>query len=82
MPTRLRAAVLDYAPALALLGMWAVAGLGGALVIAQADGDLRHLALGVVTLPSLVLIGLALRRERRAQSGRLPVAARVERSRV
>jgi len=57
-----RTSVPDYAPALALLGMWATGGLLSALAVVQAEGDLRHLALGVVTLPSLVLIVRAIRR--------------------
>ncbi len=52
-------------PAVALLGVWSLGGLGGALEIARVSGDLRHLALGVVTLPSLVLIVAAMRRSRR-----------------
>ena len=65
-----RAPLLDYAPAVALLGVWALAGLGGALGVAQVSGDLRHLVLGVVTVPSLVLIARAMRQVR--GSGRPP----------
>jgi cytochrome b len=50
---------LDLAPLAALLGVWTLAGLLSALAVAEAEGSLRHVALGVVTLPSLVLIGRA-----------------------
>lgn len=58
---------LDYLPPIVLLLFWAIAGLAGAVSVARADGDLRHLLLGVVTLPALVLIALALRRVARAR---------------
>jgi hypothetical protein len=54
--------LLDIAPLVALLGVWALGGLASALVVVQAEGSLRHLALGIVTLPALVLVGQALRR--------------------
>ena len=60
-----RASFLDYAPAVALLGIWALAGLGGAIEVARVSGDLRHVALGVVTAPSLILVLLAIRRAHR-----------------
>ena len=53
--------LVDYGPAVALLGTWLLAGLGGALTVAAATGDARHVVLGVVTLPALVLIVRAMR---------------------
>ena len=57
---------LDLAPLAALLGVWLLAGLLSALAVAEAEGGLRHVALGVVTLPSLVLVGRAAARIWRA----------------
>jgi hypothetical protein len=51
----------EHGPAIALLGVWLLAGLAGALAVAEVEGDVRHLALGVVTLPSLALIVRAMR---------------------
>jgi hypothetical protein len=52
-------------PAVALLGVWSLGGLAGAIEVARVSADVRHLALGVVTLPSIVLIVVAMRRSRR-----------------
>lgn len=60
---------LDYAPLVALLLFWATSGLLGALTIAGQGGGLRHLALGVVTLPALVGIARAALRIRRVRRG-------------
>ncbi len=61
-PTPRRLERFDALPLVALLLFWAVAGLGGALTVADAEGEARHLLLGVVTLPALAVIGIALGR--------------------
>jgi len=62
LPGSRRLECFDALPLVALLIFWAVAGLGGALTVADAEGEARHLLLGVVTLPALAVIGIALRR--------------------
>jgi len=75
MTTRTRTSLLDLAPAAALLGVWATAGLASA----RETGDLHLLALGVVTIPALVLIARAIRfagRSARVARPDTPVTAR------
>jgi hypothetical protein len=57
--TRHRA--FDLLPLAALLGVWLVAGLASAVTVAVAEGHIRHVALGIVTLPALLAITRAVR---------------------
>ena len=59
MAEKRRSLALDLAPLIALLGVWLLAGLVSAATVARAEGTFRHLALGVVTMPVLVMIGRA-----------------------
>ena len=57
--TRRRA--LDLLPLLALGVVWLVAGLASAVTVAVAEGHIRRVALGLVTLPALLAIARAVR---------------------
>jgi hypothetical protein len=74
-------ALVAYAPAVALLAFWVLAGLASAITVARADGSLRHPALGIVTLPFLVLVARAVRATSHSRSnGTGPVARLQDRS--
>jgi sulfite exporter TauE/SafE len=58
-----RRRLLDYFPLLAYLGFW----LQGAALGALLTRDPRLIALGLVTLPALLALGLAAREIRKRQ---------------
>ncbi len=55
---------MDYYPLIGLFLFWFIGAFAGSLQISEAEGNMGHTLLGLITLPSLVLIAMAFKKVR------------------